>query len=142
MPLPAPFSMPARHKQAGRSYSLHRNVRDRSRSSIINGKVIRSKAGIGALRVHDLRHQFASVAVSNGIDLRLVGQLLGHHDIDSTLGYAHLATDALMKSATRVSGLIDRSLRGQGTGTARVPGKYQRATSPKADAAAREAHRA
>lgn len=71
------------------------------------------EAGITGLRVHDLRHHFASVAVSNGVDLRLVGQLLGHVDIDSTLGYAHLGGDALMKSATRVSGLIDRSLRGE-----------------------------
>lgn len=74
---------------------------------------IRKEADLGALRLHDLRHHFASVAVSNGIDLRVVGQLLGHHDLDSTLGYAHLATDTLMKSATRVSGYIDRSLRGQ-----------------------------
>lgn len=74
-------------------------------------KIIRAEAGIGPLRVHDLRHHFASIAVSNGIDLHLVGRLLGHHEIDSTLGYAHLATDALMKSATRVSRVIDRSLR-------------------------------
>jgi len=74
---------------------------------------IRKEADLGPLRLHDLRHHFASVAVSNGIDLRVVGQLLGHHDLDSTLGYAHLATDALAKSATRVSGYIDRSLRGQ-----------------------------
>jgi integrase len=73
---------------------------------------IRKDVGFGVLRLHDLRHHFASVAVSNGIDLRLVGQLLGHHDIDSTLGYAHITSDALRKSATRVSGLIDRSLRG------------------------------
>jgi integrase len=74
---------------------------------------IRKEADLGPLRLHDLRHHFASVAVSNGIDLRVVGQLLGHHDLDSTLGYAHLATEALTKSATRVSGYIDRSLRGQ-----------------------------
>lgn len=73
---------------------------------------IRKEAGLGSLRLHDLRHHFASVAVSNGIDLRLVGQLLGHHDIDSTLDYAHLASNSLRKSATRVSGMIDRSLRG------------------------------
>ncbi|QCB53959.1 hypothetical protein E5675_05585 [Sphingopyxis sp. PAMC25046] len=79
---------------------------------------IREEAGIGSLRVHDLRHHFASLAVSNGIDLRLVGQLLGHHDLDSTLGYAHLSTGALANSATRVSGLIDRALRGK-TGEAR-----------------------
>lgn len=77
--------------------------------------LIRKEARLGTLRVHDLRHHFASVAVSNGIDLRLVGQLLGHHDIDSTLGYAHLATGALMRSATRVSERIDRSLRGEGS---------------------------
>ena len=77
---------------------------------------IRAEAGIGPLRVHDLRHHFASLAVSNGIDLHIVGQLLGHHEVDSTLGYAHLATDALMKSATRVSRVIDRSLR-----TSRIP---------------------
>lgn len=65
---------------------------------------------MNGIRVHDLRHHFASVAVSNGIDLKVVGQLLGHHDIDSTLGYAHLATGALVKSAGRVSALIDRSL--------------------------------
>jgi integrase len=49
---------------------------------------IRTEAGIGRLRVHDLRHHFASVAVSNGIDIHIVGQVLGHHEIDSTLGCA------------------------------------------------------
>ena len=73
-------------------------------------RVILKEAGLSGLQVHDLRHHFASVAVSNGIDIRLVGQLLGHRDIDSTLGYAHLATGALAKSASRVSLIIDRSL--------------------------------
>lgn len=73
-------------------------------------RVILKEAGLSDLRVHDLRHHYASVAVSNGIDIRLVGQLLGHRDIDSTLGYAHLATGALAKSASRVSSFIDRSL--------------------------------
>jgi integrase len=73
-------------------------------------RVILKEAGLSGLRLHDLRHHFASVAVSNGIDIRLVGQLLGHRDIDSTLGYAHLATGALTKSASRVSSIIDRSM--------------------------------
>ncbi|WP_323810231.1 tyrosine-type recombinase/integrase [Sphingobium baderi] len=68
------------------------------------------EAEIDGLRVHDLRHHFASVGVSNGVDLRVIGQLLGHHDIDSTLVYAHLATGPLAKSAGRVSALIERSL--------------------------------
>lgn len=79
--------------------------------------IIRKEAQLGTLRVHDLRHHFASVGVSNGIDLRLVGQLLGHQDIDSTLGYAHLTTAALTRSATRISGRLDRSLRGEHSDT-------------------------
>jgi len=72
---------------------------------------ILKEARIRALRVHDLRHHFASVAVSNGVDLRVIGQLLGHKDIESTLGYAHLATDALVKSAGRVSTMIGEAMR-------------------------------
>ncbi|MEJ7934471.1 tyrosine-type recombinase/integrase [Sphingobium sp. AN558] len=79
-------------------------------------RAILKEAKITGLRVHDLRHHFASVAVSNGIDLRVVGQLLGHRDIDSTLGYAHLATETLVKSASRVSARIDHSLAGCKTG--------------------------
>ncbi len=41
---------------------------------------------------------------SNGINLRIIGQLLGHKEIESTLGYAHIATEALTRSASRVSG--------------------------------------
>lgn len=73
---------------------------------------LRNEAGAPALRLHDLRHHFAAVGVSNGIDLKFVGALLGHHDIDSTLIYAHLATASLSKSAGRVSKLIDQAMRG------------------------------
>jgi integrase len=73
---------------------------------------LRNEAGAPALRLHDLRHHFAAVGVSNGIDLKFVGALLGHHDIDSTLIYAHLATASLAKSAGRVSKLIDQAMRG------------------------------
>lgn len=76
--------------------------------------LIRRAAGLENIRVHDLRHHFASVGVSNGIDLRLIGQLLGHNDIDSTIGYAHLASDAMTRSASKVSRRIERSLRGAG----------------------------
>lgn len=94
--------------------------------------MIRKEAQLGTLRVHDLRHHFASVGVSNGIDLRLVGQLLGHQDIDSTLGYVHLTTAALTRSATRISGQLDRSLRGEHsdkTTRKRIPRKAAPASS-------------
>ena len=70
---------------------------------------IRKAADAPSLRLHDLRHHYAAVGVSNGIDLKVVGELLGHHDIDSTLIYAHLATAALVRSADRVSRLIGRA---------------------------------
>jgi hypothetical protein len=73
-------------------------------------RTIRAAANITSMRVHDLRHNYAATGVSHGVDLRIVGQLLRHKDIDSTLVYAHLATDALIASATRVSAVIDRSL--------------------------------
>jgi integrase len=82
----------------------------RWRSWIGSGK--RSEhAGLQGLRLHDLRHHFAAVGVSNGIDLRMVSELLGHIEIESTLIYAHLSTASLTKSASKVSSLIDRAMR-------------------------------
>lgn len=81
------------------------------RSSIdTSWNVIRQAAGLPTLRLHDLRHHFAAVGVANGIDLKIVGALLGHHDIDSTMVYAHLPVPALKRSANRVSNLIDDAL--------------------------------
>ena len=83
--------------------------------------VIRRAAEVPTLRIHDLRHHYAAVGVSIGIDLKLIGGLLGHHDIDCTLIYAHLPTSSLLRSANRVSGLISEA-----TGHGRPPGKGSR----------------
>ena len=66
-------------------------------------QVIRCKAGLGRLRLHDLRHSHAAVAVGSGEGLRIVADLLGHADIETTFGYAHLAEDAVFAAANRVS---------------------------------------
>lgn len=58
------------------------------------------------LRLHDLRHGFASLGVNEGTDLRVVGQLLGHKDFNSTLVYAHLNTRALHEAANRIGKVI------------------------------------
>ena len=58
-------------------------------------KAIRERAGLGELRIHDLRHSYAAVAVGNGEGLRTVAGLLGHADIATTFGYAHLAEYAV-----------------------------------------------
>jgi integrase len=57
------------------------------------------------LRVHDLRHNFASYLVSNGASLPIIGKLLGHTQVATTQRYAHLA-DAPLRDAANVFGKI------------------------------------
>ena len=72
---------------------------------------VRKAAGLPALRLHDLRHSHAAVAVGGGEGLRVVAGLLGHADIKTTFGYAHLAEDSVFEAANRVSrrlaGMLD-----------------------------------
>lgn len=65
---------------------------------------IRKLAGVPFLRIHDLRHAFASFLVSNGVSLWTVSTLLGHSDPKISTRYAHLTTKAL-ESAVNVASL-------------------------------------
>ncbi len=56
-------------------------------------RVLRERAGLDGLRIHDLRHTFASLAVQGGASLYMVQHLLGHSDASMTQRYAHLADD-------------------------------------------------
>jgi site-specific recombinase XerD len=69
---------------------------------------VRAMAGLEDVRLHDLRHTFASVAVSNGMSLPLIGALLGHSQPSTTARYAHLAADPLIKAVE----LIGRKIEG------------------------------
>ncbi len=66
-------------------------------------QTVREQAGLGRLRIHDLRHSHAAVAVNGGEGLRVVAGLLGHTDIATTFGYAHLAEGSVLDAANRVS---------------------------------------
>ena len=77
-------------------------------------RVIRTKAGLGRLRLHDLRHSHAAVAVETGEGLRIIAGLLGHADIETTFGYAHLAEGAVFEAANRVSRTLADALDGEG----------------------------
>ncbi len=63
---------------------------------------IRKLANIEDVRIHDLRHTFASVAVMNGMSLPVLGALLGHSQPRTTARYAHLASDPLVEAAEMV----------------------------------------
>jgi integrase len=67
---------------------------------------IRAKAGIGDVRMHDLRHSFASVAVGLGEGLPMIGKLLGHKQVQTTARYAHLAHDPVKAATERIGGAI------------------------------------
>ena len=77
--------------------------------------MIRTKAGVGRLRLHDLRHNHAAVAVGNGEVPRMVVGFLGHADIKTTFGYAHLAEGADFDAANRVLRTVADALDREGT---------------------------
>jgi len=76
------------------------------------GKPMKDKAGQiitvdwPSVRIHDLRHSFASILVSAGASLPLIGQMLGHTQVQTTQRYAHLYDDPLRKAAEMVGEVI------------------------------------
>ena len=66
-------------------------------------EVVRKKAGLEDVRMHDLRHSYASRALSLGESLPMIGKLLGHRKVQTTARYAHLARDSVKAAAERVS---------------------------------------
>jgi integrase len=75
---------------------------------------IRSAAGLEDVRIHDLRHSFASITVSGGDSLYLLGKVLGHSDARTTQRYAHLANDPIRAVADRTSEKIAAIICGGG----------------------------
>lgn len=63
-------------------------------------------AGITNMRIHDLRHSFASLAVNSGESLFVVQKLLGHASPQTTQRYAHLQTSTLHQASTNVANMI------------------------------------
>ncbi|WP_024519378.1 site-specific integrase [Bradyrhizobium sp. Tv2a-2] len=68
---------------------------------------IRTAAKISDVRMHDLRHSFASILASGGNSLQIIGKLLGHTNPATTNRYAHLFVDPLREAANRVGVVID-----------------------------------
>jgi integrase len=67
---------------------------------------VRGRAGLVGVRVHDLRHSFASFAVADGNSLYLIGKVLGHKQARTTEIYAHLADDPIRAVADRTAARI------------------------------------
>jgi integrase len=91
-------------RKAGLAAQVEKKGRD--------GKVMKNKDGKPIMvwqptvRVHDIRHSFASILVSAGASLPLIGQMLGHTQVTTTARYAHLYDDPLRKAAETVGNAI------------------------------------
>lgn len=82
---------------------------------------IRARAGLDDVRIHDLRHSFASVAVAGGDSLYLVGKVLGHRQAKTTEKYAHLSDDPVLAVAERAANTIAAAMKGGGGEVVSLP---------------------
>lgn len=108
----------------GNPYVIAGDLKDKHRSDLKNPWLrICEHAGLNTvgedgkvkpLRLHDLRHSYASVSAEAGVSLLVIGKLLGHADPRTTQKYAHLADDPKRLAVERIAGSIDAMQRGQG----------------------------
>jgi len=88
---------------------------------------IRNAASLPDIRLHDLRHAFASVAASSGMGLPIIGKMLGHTQAATTHRYAHLAPDPVKAAVTTVAAKIADAMQGHSiTASEIVPLKRSR----------------
>jgi len=73
---------------------------------------IRALAGLSDVRIHDLRHTFASIGAGMGLSLPLLGRLLGHTQAATTARYAHLAQDPVRAAADLIGAEFERMIAG------------------------------
>ena len=78
----------------------------RARFDLSLWKKVWKLAGIEDVRLHDLRHTFASQAAMQGIPLPVVARLLGHAQVQMTLRYAHVSDRDVEAAAERIGGVM------------------------------------
>lgn len=97
----------------GNPYVIVGEAKDKPRSDLKRPwKRITTSAGLADLRLHDLRHSYASVGAASGMGLGIVGKLLGHASPATTARYSHFADDPLRRASESISGTIAAALSG------------------------------
>ena len=71
-------------------------------------------AGLTDIRIYDLRHTFAATGAGGGLSLPIIGRLLGHTQVRTTLRYAHLADDPVREAADKIARAITKAGKGGG----------------------------
>jgi integrase len=74
---------------------------------------VRKEAGFPSLRLHDLRHSFASIGLARGDALAVIGSILGHADVKTTSRYAHLADDPVRQAVNGIAKAVSAAFTGQ-----------------------------
>lgn len=74
---------------------------------------LRTQAGLSDVRLHDLRHTYASAAARAGFSLPMIGALLGHQNASTTARYAHLVDDPVQQAAQVVGGTLSQAIGGR-----------------------------
>jgi integrase len=74
--------------------------------------VVTKRAGLAGVRLHDLRHTYASFGAGGGLGLPIIGRLLGHAQASTTARYAHLDNDPLRRASEAIAGRIASALEG------------------------------
>ena len=75
-------------------------------------KLVAKRAGLECVRIHDLRHTYASSGAGSGLGLPIIVKLLGHREAATTKRYAHLDSDPLRRAANEIGGQIAKALDG------------------------------
>lgn len=74
---------------------------------------VRSRAGLGDVRLHDLRHTYASFGASESLSLPILGRLLGHRVPATTARYAHLANDPVRAAGEKIGARLAEIMAGK-----------------------------
>jgi integrase len=80
-------------------------------------EAVARRARLGGLRLHDLRHTYASFGAAGGLGLPIIGKLLGHTQASTTQRYAHLDADPLRRASEAIGGRIAAALDGRRPGS-------------------------
>jgi integrase len=72
---------------------------------------VRRLAELAGVRLHDLRHTYASIAIQSNINLTVLSRLLGHAEVETTLKYAHLSSLDACKAASHISATLAKGMR-------------------------------
>ncbi|MEQ1610489.1 MAG: site-specific integrase [Hyphomonadaceae bacterium] len=84
--------------------------------------IVRAAAGLDDVRIHDLRHSFASVGAAGGLSLPIIGAMLGHSQPQTTARYAHVADDPMQAASKMIANKVEAAMSGRSAEVVRLKG--------------------